>query len=105
MTNHRMDLTYFTVLLLVAGVGYLVANRESEESEAIVVPDFSLPSIDLEIPFALPHAFVRFARPDPPRLELSENMESVRVEVRSVLLESSEPIQLREEVRLAAVVE
>jgi len=105
MSNRRFDLVLFTVLLLVVGFGYLVANRAPEETEVVILPDFSLPTIDLEIPFELPYAFVKFARPEPPKLELSENMESVMVEVRSALLESSEPIEIREDAQLAAILE
>jgi hypothetical protein len=103
MSNRRVDLVYFAVFLLVVGLGYLVANEQSEEGEAVALPDFTLPTIDLEIPFELPYAFVKFARPEPPKLDLSENMESVIVEVRSALLESSEPREIRSEARIAAL--
>jgi hypothetical protein len=65
------------------------------------VPDFSLPSVEIEAPFELPYTFVRFARPEAPRLRLSESMASVMVEVRAALLESSEPIEVRDDTRLA----
>ena len=105
MSNRRVDLVYFAVFLLVIGLGYLFANQQSGEVEEIALPDFSLPTIDLEVPFELPYAFVKFARPEPPRLVLSENMESVMVEVRSALLESSEPIEVEAEPHLAAIVD
>lgn len=103
MSNRRTDLIYFVVFLLVVGFGYLAANRGDDDTEVVTIPDFSLPTLDLEVPFELPYSFVKFARPEPPKLRLSENMESVMVEVRSALLESSEPIEIRQEPQLAAV--
>lgn len=101
MSSRRFDLIYFAAFLLVVGLGYAIASREQEGTEPVTVPDFSLPSIELEAPFDPPHPFVRFDRPEPPRLLLSENMASVLVEVRDALLESSEPVEIREDARLA----
>jgi len=104
MSNRRVDLVYFSVFLLVVGLGYLIANRTVDEGEAVALPDFSLPTIDLVVPFELPYAFVSFTRPESPQLVLSENMESVMVEVRSALLESSELVEVRQEApKLAAI--
>lgn len=105
MSNRRMDLVYFVVFLVVVGAGYLIANHESEDTEVVTLPDFSLPTIDLEMPFELPYAFIEFARPEPPKLVLSENMESVMVEVRTSLLESAELVEVKPEARLAAILE
>jgi hypothetical protein len=100
-----MDLIYFMLLLLVVVVGYLAANQESDEAEVVMLPDFSLPVMDLEIPFEFPYDFVKYARPTPPKLVLSENMESVMIEVRSALLKSSEPVEIRPEAQFAAIAE
>ncbi|GEM_PF-3536841 len=105
MSNRRMDLIYFMLLLFVVVVGYLAANQELDEGEVVMLPDFSLPVMDLEIPFEFHYDFGQYARPAPPKLVLSENMESVMIEVRSALLESSEPVEIRPEAQFAAIVE
>ncbi len=101
MSNRRFDVIYFAVFLLVVGLGYWAATRDDEEVDVASLPDFSLPSIEIEAPSELPYTFVRFARPEAPRLRLSENMASVIVEVRTALLESSAPVEVRVEPRLA----
>ena len=105
MSNRRFDLVLFAVLLLVVGFGYLAASRGTGETENLRVPDFSLPPINFELPLELPFAFVEFARPEQPKLVLSENMESVMVEVRSALLVSSEPVEIPQDAQLAGVLE
>ena len=104
MSNRRFDLIYFAALLLVLGIGYWVASQDGQDDadvELASVPDFSLPAIEVEAPSEFPYTFVRFARPEAPRLRLSESMASVMVEVRAALLESSEPIEIRDDTRLA----
>jgi len=105
MSNRRIDLIYFLALVLVVGVGYVATNHAPEETEAVVLPDFSLPVIEFEIPFELPYRFAQYARPASPKLALSQNMESVMIEVRSALLESSEPVEVIEEPQFAAILE
>lgn len=103
MTNRRFDLIYILAFLLVLGLGYLAAERDdADDGPEMVLPEFALPSIDLEAPFDLPYVFVRYARPEPPRLVLAESMESAMVEVRTALLESSAPIEVRDDTQLAA---
>jgi len=105
MSNRRFDLIYFAVFLLVLGLGYWVASQDEEDAEVAFVPDFSLPSIEIEAPFEFPYTFVRFARPEAPRLRLSESMASVIVEVRKALLESSAPVEVRDDTRLVTRLE
>ncbi len=100
-----MDLVYFSILLLVAGASHLLSEQRVEETGVMTLPDFSLQAIEFEISFDLPDHFVKFARPKAPKLALSENMESVMVEVRSALLVTSEPIEMRDEPQIAAVLE
>jgi hypothetical protein len=95
MSNRRFDLIYFLAFLLVVGGGILAARMDDDGSESVaVLPDFSLPSIELEANFDLPYQFVRFVRPAAPKLVLSTNVESAIVEVRTALLESSELVEV-----------
>jgi hypothetical protein len=103
MSNRRFDVIYFFSFLLVVLIGYLAANADSGEIEGLEIPDFSMPGIEIEVPFELPYAFVEFTRVSPPQLILSDGMESAVKEVREALLESSAPIELREDVRHVAV--
>jgi len=103
MSNRRFDAIYFFSFLLVVLIGYLAANADSGEIEGVEIPDFSMPGIEIEVPFELPYAFVKFTRVPPSKLTLSGGTESAVQEVRAVLLESSAPIELREEVRHVAV--
>lgn len=103
MSNHRIDLIYFVVFLLVLGGGFLAARfddvlygSEASDGEFAALPDFSLPSIEFEVPFELPYRFVRFARPEPPALVLADNVEGAIVEVRSALLESAALVAVEE---------
>ena len=105
MSNRRFDLIYFAVFLLVIGLGYWVATQDEEDVDIASVPDFSLPSIEIEAPFEFPYSFVRFARPEAPRLRLSESMASAIVEVRTALLDSSAPVEVRDDTRLATRLE
>lgn len=106
MSNRRFDLIYFAVFLLIIGLGYWVATQDEQDVDDIAsIPDFHLPSIEIEAPFEFPYAFVRLARPEAPRLRLSENMASAMVEVRTALLESSAPVEVRDDTRLATRLE
>lgn len=88
MTGRRGDVFYFGVLSLVLGVALWLGGGDDETVEAGPI-DFSLPGLQLEIPFELPLAEFRFKRPAEPRLEIGHDTEGVIVEVRRNLLESS----------------
>ena len=92
ISNRRMDAIYFLAFLGVVLVGVFMAARPSDEVANTALPDFSLPGIELPVPFELPYGFVRFTRGEAPKLKLSENTESVIVEVREALLESAAPV-------------
>lgn len=88
MTGRRGDAFYFGALALVLGVALWIGGGEDEAVDAGPI-DFSLPGLQLEIPFELPFAEVRFKRPAEPRLRIGHDTEGVIVEVRRNLLESS----------------
>lgn len=88
MTGRRGDVFYFGVLALVLGVALWIGGGEDEAVDAGPI-DFSLPGLQLEIPFELPFAEVRFKRPAEPRLQIGHDTEDVIVQVRRNLLESS----------------
>jgi len=89
MTNRRMDALYLALFVAVSAVGYFVANRAPEEVGSIDLSSFEPPDLELEVPFEFPYTIMRFKEREAPKLRLSGNMESVLVEVRSALLESS----------------
>ena len=89
MTGRRGDVFYFGILALVLGLALWTGGREDEAAGSTGAIDFSLPGLELEIPFELPFAEVRFKRPATPRLEIGHDTEGVIVEVRRNLLESS----------------
>ena len=108
MSNRRVDAIYFFLLLTVAVAGYYaaeVANWPSAEEATLDLPDFSLPPLVLEVPFELPYTIVRFKSVDSPRLNLSDDMESVLGENRVALLESSTLVEVHsmEEQLIAAI--
>jgi hypothetical protein len=105
MTNRRVDAIYFALLLAVSLIGYLVANRPSEEGGTLDMPVFEPPELVLETSFAFPYSVVRFKSRKPPTLDLSDNMESVLVEIRSALLEDSTAVEIRLTEQLAAIIE
>lgn len=88
MTGRRGDGYYFGLLAAVLGLALWIGGRE-EEGVAAETIDFSFPGVQLEIPFELPFAEVRFKRPAAPRLRIGQDTEGVIVEVRRNLLESS----------------
>ena len=88
MTGRRGDAFYFGILALVLGVALWIGDAEDETVVAQPI-DFSLPGLELEIPFELPFAEVRFKRPATPRLRIGQDTEGVIAEVRRNLLESS----------------
>ncbi len=90
MSGRRGDVFYFGVLALVIGGALWIGSGEDDDETAQAgAIDFSLPGLQLEIPFELPFAEVRFKRPATPRLEIGQDTEGVIVEVRRNLLESS----------------
>jgi hypothetical protein len=105
MTNRRVDAIYFALLLAVSLIGYLVANRSPEEGGTLDMPVFEPPELVLETSFAFPYSVVRFKSRKPPTLDLSDNMESVLVEIRSALLEESTAVEIRPTEQLAAIIE
>jgi hypothetical protein len=97
MTNRRVDAIYFVLIVAVAAVGYVAANRFSGDGEIRPLPDYSPPPLVFDVPFEpfeLPFQFVKFERASPPTLALSSDMESALVEVRAALLESSTIVEL-----------
>ena len=105
MTNRRVDAVYFALLLAVSLIGYFMANRSSGEGGTLDMPVFEPPELVLEAPFAFPYSAVTFQNRTPPTLHLSDNMESVLVEIRSALLEDSAFVENRPTEQLAAIVE
>lgn len=105
--NRRMDAIYFGLLLAVFAFAYVLANRPTEEVEDVGPLVLEAPAVDLgiELDFEFPYDYARLQRPAPPKLRLSENMESILVEVRSALLESARPIEAQPSEELAAVLE
>jgi hypothetical protein len=102
MTNRRVDAIYFLVFLLVLGVGYAIAQSDDEAEDGRLsgsaLLELSFPVIEFELPLEFSYSFVKFARPAPPELALSENTESVRQELRSSLLESSTLVEVEKSV-------
>jgi len=109
--NRRMDAIYFGLRLAVFAFAYVLANRPTdrprEEVEGVGPLVLEAPAVDLgiELDFEFPYDYARLQRPAPPKLRLSENMESILVEVRSALLESARPIAAQPSEELAAVLE
>lgn len=98
MSNRRVDVIFFGLLLAVSVIGYYAANRSSElsaEGSSLVLPDFSPSPLLLEIPFDFPYAIVKFKSLPAPKLDLSDDMEAALSEVRSALLESSTLVEVR----------
>jgi hypothetical protein len=105
MTNRRVDAVYFALLLTVSLTGYFVANRSSDEGRTLEMPVFEPPELVIETSFAFPYSVVSFKSRKPPTLDLSDNMESVLVEIRSALLEDSASVEIRPTEQLAAIIE
>ena len=105
MTNRRVDAVYFALLLAVSLIGYFIANRSSDEGGTLDMPVFEPPKLVLETSFAFPYSVVKFKNRKPPTLNLSDNMESVLVEIRSALLEDSASVEIRPTEQLAAIIE
>ena len=89
MLKRRMDGAFLPAVLLVMIAAAWFANRPVPDGPSQTVPDFSMPGIELEIPFEFPGSIVRFKRPKSPELELSRDTEGVIKEVRAALLLSS----------------
>jgi hypothetical protein len=97
MTNRRVDAIYFVLIIAVAAIGYVAANRFSETGEILSLPDYSPAPLVFDVPFEpfeLPFQRVNFERALPPTLALSSTMESALVEVRAALLESSTMVEV-----------
>ena len=102
MANRRFDALYFLAFLCVVAGAFWLTRADDEASDGLVVPDFALPSIELEAPFEMPYVFVRFARPPAPQLQLGQDTEKVIAEVRASLLETSDVIDASADRTLAA---
>lgn len=89
MNSRRGDAVYFGAFAVALAAALWLARSDEDAGDAASVVDFSLPGIELDLPFELPFAQVRFRRPETPRLELSRDTEGVILEVRRSLLESS----------------
>ncbi len=102
VTSPRIDAIYFLAFAAVVFFAIWLSSRSGDEIDSASLPDFSLPGVTLDADWELPldlsgrfaAPFIRFGRPATPQLELSENMESVMVEVREALLESSAPVEV-----------
>lgn len=105
MTNRQVDLLYFALFIAVFAFGILAATRESEDLASVELPALDPPELEIEAPFVFPYTYVKFARPEPPRLNLAVSMESVLVQVRSALLETSAPVEVVASEQLAAVLD
>ena len=105
MTNRRVDAIYFVLLLAVCMIGYYLANPSAHEGGTLDMPTLEPPELVLEASFAFPYSVVKFKKRTPPTLDLSDNMESVLVEIRSALLENSASVEVRPIEQLAAITE
>ena len=106
MTNRRVDALYFLLIVVVGTIGFVAANRPVEQVEGLALPDFSPLRFDIPFePFELPFPIVSFENPITRRLALSSNMESTLVEVRTALLESSKPVEVRPPARMLAAID
>jgi hypothetical protein len=98
MPNRRVDAIYFTILLAAALIGFYASvqgfSQAPEEANSVDLPDFETPELMLEVPFDFPYAVPAFANRKAPLLRISDNVESVLVEVRSVLLASAKPVEV-----------
>ena len=103
MTNRRVDAIYFVLLLAVCMIGYYLANQSADEGGVLDMPVLEPPELVLEASFAFPYSVVKFKKRTPPTLDLSDNMESVLVEIRSALLENSASVEVRPIEQLAAI--
>jgi len=99
-SRRGLDRIFLPAVVLVMVTAVWVANRSGEEEASLPVPDFSMPGIELEIPFEMPYKMVRFKRHEAqhPDLDLrhgqiydadGKSTELVIVEVRDSLLASS----------------
>ncbi len=97
MTNRRVDALYFLLIVVIGTIGFVAANHPVEQVEGLALPDFS--PLRFDIPFE------PFENPIPRRLALSSNMESALVEVRTALLESLKPVEVRPPARMLAAID
>jgi len=95
-----LDRVFLPCVVIVMVAAVWVANRSGDDEASLPLPDFSMPGIELEIPFDMPYKMVRFKRPEAqhPDLDLrlgqiydrdGKSTELVIVEVREALLASS----------------
>jgi hypothetical protein len=105
MLNRRVDAVYFVILVAALAIGYYASNRSVDEGSIPDLPDFDPPQLTLEVPFDFPYSIPSFKTRVVPALRISDNVESVLVEVRSSLLASSTPVEARATENLAAVLE
>lgn len=104
MTNRRVDLVFFGVILTVVLVAYYTTNRPSDDEGPIPeLPDFELPELAFEASFDFPYRVVEFEHRSVPRLMLSRDVESALGEIRMALLNSSKLVEIRSTEQLAAV--
>jgi len=105
MTHRHVDLLYFALFLAVFVFGVLAATREPDDLASVELPALDPPELEIEAPFVFPYTYVKFKRPAAPRLNLAVSMESVLVQVRSALLETSAPVEVGASEQLAAVLD
>jgi hypothetical protein len=87
------------VIIAVAAIGVVFANRFSDDGELPSLPDYSPAPLVFDVPFEpfeLPFHFVKINRGPAPALTLSTDMESTLVEVRAALLESSAIVEVQQ---------
>jgi hypothetical protein len=105
MTNRRVDAIYFALVLIVPVIGYYAANRWSENRDNQPAMDFSRPGRALEEPFIFPLFAPRAESQTLLRAQFADHMESALVHMRSALLASSTPNEIRPPERLTWVFE
>jgi hypothetical protein len=96
MTNRRVDLLFFGILLSVLSVAYLASTRSSEPlPDRIEIPaldsELEPPAVDLPEPAFVFRFRANEGRPVVFRPRLLDEMERALAEVRSALLSSSLP--------------
>jgi hypothetical protein len=95
MANRRGDAIYLGLLIVVSAIGFLASRLWPHEAKVRELPDFSPPPLEIELAIELPFEITRFEIREPPTLMLSDKMPTALSQVRSALLESSKPVEIR----------